>query len=135
MPNAILPANATETAEASVTAGPTELGGAPEAIFVEVGSTATLSGQHGVSGKAVVAGLQTLIILMFRFDGKVRADIRLVKDDAFSEPVHIVTTLERAYDGEMLKFPIPAELGPGTANAIAVYDTDSGQVLASAIFR
>ena len=83
----------------------------------------------------MVAGLQTLIILGFHFDGKVKADLRLVQSGNPGQAVHIYAELDRAYDGEVLQFSIPAELTPGSADTIAVYDVDSDQVLAQALFQ
>jgi len=109
---------------------------APESTFVEVGSIATLSGE-GVSGHAVVAGLQTLIIRSFTFDGKdTTADIRLIDSNTPDEPIAILTQLEkRAYDGELLLLIIPEGPVDTRADAIAVYATEGQQVLASGIFE
>jgi hypothetical protein len=117
------------------TVSPTALGGAPEDTFIAVGSTAPLTGLNGIEGKAVVAGLQTLIILGFHFDGKVKADIRLVKGTDYATAVYVFTQLDRAYDAETLQFTIPGHLAPGSADTIAVYDTESNQVLAAGIFQ
>ncbi len=121
--------------ESVTTITPTEEGGAPEATFTEVGNTATLSGQNGAAGKAVVAGLQTLIIVSFSFDGKAQADLRLVKASDPGTAAYVLTKLERTYANETLQFTIPNELGPGTADSIAVFDTESGQALAIATFK
>ncbi|MHB1357437.1 MAG: hypothetical protein ACYCZF_15830, partial [Anaerolineae bacterium] len=123
------------TPENKETASPTALGGAPEETFTGVGNTATFEGLNDTEGKAVVAGLQTLIILGFRFDGKVKADIRLVKGTDYAKAIHIFTELDRAYDAEVLQFTIPANIAFGSADTIAVYDTETNQVLAAAIFR
>ena len=114
---------------------PTALNGAPEATFAQVGSTATFTGLNAIEGKAVVAGLQTLIILAFHFDGKVKADIRLVKGTDYAKPIYIFSELDRAYDAETLQFTIPAHLAPGLADTIAIYATETNQVLAAAVFQ
>ena len=124
-----------DTPSATATAVPTEMGGAPEATFREVGSTATLNGQNSCSGKAVVAGLQTLIIVSFSFDGKVPADLRLVNASDPHTASYVLAELTRPYDKETLQFSIPQEVGPGTADSIAVYDTQAGRVLAIATFE
>ncbi|MCE5259586.1 MAG: hypothetical protein LLG44_11115 [Chloroflexi bacterium] len=128
-------AQPTAVLESVTTVAPTEEGGAPEATFTEVGSTATLSGQNGAAGKAVVAGLQTLIIVSFSFDGKAQADLRLVKASDPGTAAYVLTKLERTYSNETLQFTIPGELGPGTADSIAVFDIKSGQALAIATFK
>ncbi|MHB9034194.1 MAG: hypothetical protein ACYC6L_14235 [Anaerolineae bacterium] len=119
----------------TTTAAPTQIGGAPEATFTAVGNTATFSGENGTSGKAVVAGLQTLIILTFSFDGKAQADLRLVKASDPAKAALILTKLERAYNKETLQFVIPNELAPDSADSIAVYDTAKNKVLAIATFQ
>jgi len=113
----------------------TEESGAPEATFMPVGSTAQWDEQDGTSGKAVVAGLQTLIIIGFTYDGKAQADLRLVNASDPDTAVHILTRLDRAYTQEVLQFAIPHDLGPGTADSIAIYDTRSERVLAIATFN
>ncbi len=109
---------------------------APDSTFVEVGSTATLSGE-GASGRAVVAGLQTLIIRSFAFDGKdTAADIRLVKADTPEEPIAVLLELEqRVYDEELLVLVIPEGLADTGADTIAIYATENQQMLASGIFE
>ena len=114
---------------------PTTLNGAPEETFIAVGSTTTFTGLNAIEGKAVVAGLQTLIILGFHFDGKVKADIRLVKGTDYANPIYVFTELNRAYDAEVLQFAIPGHLTPGSADTIAVYDTENNQVLAAGVFQ
>lgn len=121
--------------DATETVSPTALNGAPEFTFAPVGSVASFSGLNAIKGKAVVAGLQTLIILMFHFDGKVKADIRLVKGTDYANPVFIFSELGRVYDAEALQFTIPGDLAPGSGDTIAVYDTENNQVLASAVFQ
>ena len=117
------------------TVSPTALNGAPEATFTGVGNTATFTGLNATEGKAVVAGLQTLIILAFHFDGKVKADIRLVKGTDYAKAIYVFSQLDRAYDAETLQFTIPAHLAPGLADTIAIYATETNQVLAAAVFQ
>ena len=111
---------------------PTPAEPAPERTFAQVGSVAHFSGGHGVSGKAIVAGLQTLIIQEFSFDGKgPAADIRLVKGEAYDQPAAVLVELEpKAYDGEFMLTIIPSAAGPGTADSIAVYAPETGEVYA-----
>jgi hypothetical protein len=109
---------------------------APEAIFIGVGATSEFSGEHNVSGKAVIAGLQTLIIMRFHFDGKgPQADLRLVLGENATEPTAILAELEpRAYENEFLQVRIPGSVGPGTADRLIVYCPETGEVYATAIF-
>mgnify|MGYP001038562071 CR=1 FL=1 len=115
---------------------PMPVGPAPEKTFTEVGSVARLAGSHGVSGKAVVAGLQRLIILRFNFDGKgPKADIRLVKGENYAEPAAVLYELEqRAYHDEVIGVVIPSSAGPDSADSIAVYAPGTGEVYAVAKF-
>lgn len=109
---------------------------APEKTFTAVGNVAILSGEHGVSGKAIVMGLQTLIIQGFNYDGKgPRADIRLVKGEDYEGPAAILTELDqRPYEDELVYAIIPSSAGPGTADRIAVYCPETGQVYAWSTF-
>ena len=121
----------------STTPPPTPVGVAPEETFASVGSVAHLQGEYAISGKAVVAGLQTLIILMFSYDGKgPQADIRLVNGDDYEHPAAVLLELEsRPYEGEFLHLGIPADAGPGTADRVVVYSSDAGEVLAEGTFE
>jgi len=141
MPTATATPEPTATLEPTATPIPTEvptptLEPAPEAIFAPVGYRAVFSGDHGVSGKAVVAGLQTMIILGMNFDGKgPQADLRLVLGDDYDNPIVILTELEqRPYEAEFLQLRIPAEAAPGTADSIAVYCPETGTAYAVAVF-
>ena len=110
---------------------------APEATFAKVGQVAMLQGSHDVEGKAMVAGLQTLIIQGFKFDGKgPEADVRLVLDANMDDPAAIILVLEpRVYDNEMIVMRIPTAAGPGTANSVAIYCPETGETYASAKFQ
>ncbi len=127
----------TATVVPSPTPFPTASEPAPEQTFTAVGNTATFSGLHGVAGKAIVAGLQTLIIQGFSYDGKgSTADIRLVLGDDYANPVAILMQLEpREYTDEMLLMVVPSSAGPGTADSIAVYSTETGEAFASQVFK
>ena len=97
---------------------------APENGLVPVGYTAALQDtQHGVVGKAVMAGLQTIIINGLTFDGQgPPADIRLVKEGNRDTAVVILLQLEqRPYVEELLVMHVPSHLQPGEADSIAVY--------------
>jgi hypothetical protein len=127
----------TATPTPSPTPFPTAAEAAPEETFTQVGDVAHLSGLHEVTGKAIIAGLQTLIIQGFHYDGKGgRLDIRLVKGQDWENPVAILTELEeRAYEKEMLYMIIPSSVGPGTVDHIVVYAPDSDEVYALATFQ
>lgn len=103
---------------------PTSSTPAPEEPVIPVGHTTTLQDtQHGVSGKAVMAGLQTILINEFTYDGQGPAvDVRLVKEGDLGNAVAILGKLEqRPYDGELLIFTVPSDLKPGDADSISVY--------------
>ncbi|NLD44545.1 MAG: DM13 domain-containing protein [Chloroflexi bacterium] len=121
---------------ATVTPLPEPQAPAPEQTFTQVGNVGEFQGSHGVGGKAIVAGLQTLIIQSFTFDGKgPAADLRLVHGDAYAEPAAILGTLEpRAYESEMLLYIIPAEVTPDNADRLVVYAPETGEVYAETTF-
>jgi len=102
-----------------------------------VGSVAEFSGEHDISGKAIIAGLQTMIIQRFSFDGKgPQIDIRLTLDGEIEGSVATLMALEqRLYENETVIMRIPPEAGPGTANSITVYCPETDTVYATAKFR
>ncbi len=126
----------TLTAIPSPTPFPTASEPAPESTFTSVGNVAKLSGEHGVSGTAIVAGLQTLIVQSFNYDGKgPRVDIRLVKGEDYENPAAILVELEqRAYDNEMVLMIIPSAAGPGKVDRVAIYCPETGEVYAWGTF-
>jgi len=94
--------------------------------FTDVGDTATLAGSHDITGRAHVAGLQTLIITRLSYDGlgEETTDIRLLKGN---ETVAKLVVLDRVYNGsEFLRLCIPWELRDGDADRVAVYSTEEG---------
>jgi hypothetical protein len=139
-PAPTVPPTATVDAEANRPVSspfPTPAEVAPEETFRQVGSVAHLSGEHGVSGKAIVAGLQTLIIQSFTYDGKgSQADIRLVNGDELDDPAHVLIELEdRPYDAEFFLLPIPSSLGRGSADRIVVYSRADGKAYGVGVFE
>ncbi|MBC7235689.1 MAG: hypothetical protein H5T69_07585 [Chloroflexi bacterium] len=135
-PPPVATATPTETPLPTVTPYPTPYEVAPEETFTDVGNTAELSGSHGVGGKAIVAGLQTLIIQGFSYDGKgSQVDIRLVKGDDYDHPAHVFIELEeRPYQAEFFLFRIPSSVGRGSADRIVVYSRASGEAYAVGVF-
>jgi len=127
----------TPTSPPTPTPFPTASEPAPEFTFTNVGDVARFSGTHGISGTAVVAGLQTLIIQGFNFDGKgPKADIRLVKGSDLANPAWIIQELEqRPYQNEIVFAHIPSSLQPGSADSIAVYCPETGEACAVAVFK
>jgi len=100
---------------------------APPQTFTDIGTTATLAGSHGISCRVCVAGLQTLIIWGFTYDGTGAGtvDIRLLKGNVTVAKLKVLDN--RAYDGsEPLYLCIPYELRDGDADRIAVYSTEEG---------
>ncbi|NLD73619.1 MAG: DM13 domain-containing protein [Chloroflexi bacterium] len=110
---------------------------APETTFTAVGNVGMLSGTHGVEGKAIVAGLQTLIIKGFTFDGKgPLADARLVKGDDYENPGMVLLTLEqRPYEGEFLLFNIPSTVTAENVDRLVIYAPETGEVYAETTFE
>lgn len=127
----------TETPTPLPTPFPTPPESAPEKAFTTVGDVAEISGAHSVSGRAIVSGLQTLIIRGFNYDGKGPAvDIRLVKGDQYDQPVAILLQLEqRAYTDEIVLVHIPSTVKPDSADHIVIYAPDTGEVYAEAHFE
>jgi len=103
---------------------PTSSTPAPEEPVIPLGYAATFQDtQHNVAGKAVMAGLQTIVISNFTYDGQgPEVDIRLVKEGDLDNAVAVLGKLEqRPYDHETLIFTIPSHLKPGDADSISVY--------------
>jgi len=128
----------TPTATLSPTSTPAPSQPAPEQAFVDVGSIARFNGEGGgVSGRAVVAGLQTIVIREFEYDGQCpKADIRLGKEGGFDQPTAVLVELEpRSYEKEMFVLTVPAEVTADNTNAIAVYCVDTGEVVDWGSFR
>lgn len=134
---AVLQVPAQPTLKPTPTPFPTPNEPAPERTFTAVGNVAELNGSHGITGRAVVAGLQTLIIQSFTFDGKgPQADIRLVKGQDYKNPAIVLLKLDqRAYEGEVLLLLIPSTVQPGSADSIAVYCPETDEVYASGLFQ
>jgi hypothetical protein len=107
---------------------------APSKTFVRVGDVAHLSGGHGISGKAIVVGGQTLIIVGFRYDGTGSdVDIRLVNGDDYGNAVAKFVHLEpRVYRNEFFILCIPNSAQ--VADRIVVYSMSDG-VYAEGIFE
>jgi hypothetical protein len=94
---------------------------APEKTFTDVGSVARFSGFNGLSGTAVVAGLQTMIITSFSFWGGTHASIWLAKWPNLDEPLLKLCDLEpRAYVNETLMYHIPCWMVYGSADFIVI---------------
>lgn len=119
------------------TAFPTPAEVAPERTFTEVGNVGSLEGTHGVQGQAVVAGLQTLIIQGFTFDGKgPAAEIRLVKAPDYASAAAVLATLEgRPYAGEFLLLTIPSSVTRENADRLVIYAPETGEVYAETTFQ
>jgi len=110
---------------------PTSMTPAPEEAFFELGSKAILQGEsHNVAGSAMVAGLQTIVMRGFTYDGACEgADIRLGMADNFDEPAGVLMVLEnRAYNDEILVLTVPNHVNRGKADSIAVYCPATNEV-------
>ena len=115
---------------------PTPAEVAPEETFTFVGSVAKLSGSHGISGKATVAGLQTLIIQSFYFDGKgPKADVRLVKGQDYQDSAVILLELaQQSHENEVVLMHVPASVESGSVDTIVIYCPETDEVYAEAQF-
>ena len=116
---------------------PTPAEPAPEQTFTDVGNVGQLDGTHEVAGKAIVAGLQTLIIQGFHFDGKgPAADLRLVRGEDYAAPAAILLPLEaRTYAGEFLHMTIPSTVTRENADRLVIYAPETGEVYAETTFE
>ena len=137
LPTATPIPTATVTVIPSPTSIPTASEPAPEHTFTEVGNVADLKGSHDITGRATVAGLQTLIIMGFNFDGKgPQADIRLVKGQDYANAALIITKLEqRPYQNGFFHAIIPSTVTSQTADSIIVYCPETNEAYASAQFK
>ena len=96
----------------------------PWETFRRVGSSAVFEGFNGISGKVVVAGLQTLLIIGLYSDGTAQAEVWLCKWPDLEHPVWVIATLEaREYENEWIQVAIPWELGRESGDWIVVYGT------------
>ena len=95
----------------------------PWETFVKVGSMATYAGFNGMSGKAIVAGLQTLAI-QINSDGTTIAEVWLCKWPDLETPVWVVGKLDaRVYENEWLWVSIPWWMYYGSADTIVIFGT------------
>jgi len=100
-------------------------GVAPPETFARVGETADLYG-YGMSGRVTVAGLQTIILRNFSYDGSAgTVDIRLVNRGDYENPVAKYDVLGCA-NGEWFRLCIPGWLRRGDADRIAVFSFTEG---------
>jgi len=98
-------------------------GAAPPETFAKVGTTAQIFG-YGISGKACVVGLQTILIWNFDYDGGAGiVDIRLVKGGDYENPVAKYDVLDYA-KGEWFHLCIP--YCHEDADRIAIYSFTEG---------
>ena len=121
----------TATLPPTPTPFPTSMTPAPEEAFFELGSKAILQGKsHNVAGSAMVAGLQTIVMRGFTYDGACEgADIRLGLADNFDEPSAVLMVLEnRAYNDEILVLTVPNHVNRSKADSIAVFCSATSEV-------
>ena len=137
-PTATVRPTSTPTLTPTPASTPTPGVPAPEEAFADVGSMARFSGEGGhVAGRAVLAGLQTIILREFDFDGQCSsADIRLGKEGEFDQPAAVLVELEaRSYVKELFVLTIPPGVTADNADSIAVYCRDTGEVVDWGLFR
>ena len=111
---------------------------APEEAFADVGSIARFSSDDdAVMGRAILAGLQTLIIRDFSYQVDCTgADIRLGKEGTFDQPSAVLIDLEeREYTLEMMVLSLPPEVNADNTDSIALYCEETGEVLGWGTFR
>jgi len=136
-PTAVATEAPTDTTPQRLATFPTAQEPAPEQTFTLVGNVGHLEGDHDVSGKAIVAGLQTLIIQGFTFDGKgPQADLRLVKEQDYARPAAVLIALEqRPYEDEFFLLRIPNSVTRDNADRLVVYAPETGEVYAETTFQ
>ena len=90
-----------------------------------------------MEGRAGLAGLQTIILREFDFDGQCSgADIRLGKQGECDQSPAVLLELEaRPYAKEMFVLTIPPGITADNADSIAVYCRDTGEVVDWGLFR
>jgi hypothetical protein len=122
---------------------PVDLSVAQAQTFVPVGWIADFVGFNGLKGKAVVTGLQSLIILDVWFYGNTGAEIWLVKWPDLETPVYKLYVLEqRPYYGESIPMTnppgalyLPWYLNRGSADTLVIVGTGPYYgILASGVF-
>jgi hypothetical protein len=117
---------------------PTSSTPAPEEPVIRVGDVAVLQDtKSGVSGKAIMAGLQTIILNNFTYDGSCATlEVRLAKAASRDTVVGLLGTVEkRAYSNEALVLTVPSDLKPGAADSILLYCTESATTLGWGTFK
>lgn len=85
----------------------------------------------------MVAGLQTIVLREFDFDGQCSsADIRLGKQGEFDKSPAVLLELEpRPYAKELFVLTIPPGITADDADSIAVYCRDTEEVVDWGLFR
>jgi hypothetical protein len=117
---------------------PTSSTPAPEEPVIRVGDAAVLQDtKNGMSGKAIMAGLQTIILNNFSYDGSCATlEVRLVKSESRDTVVSVLGRVEkRSYSNEALVFTVPSDLKPGAADSILLYCTESATTLGWGTFK
>ncbi len=117
---------------------PTSSTPAPEEPVIRVGDVAVLGDTlSGVAGKAIMAGLQTIILNNFSYDGSCgNVEVRLVKEESRETVVSVLGRVEtRPYDNETLIFTVSSDLQPGSANSILLHCAESNTSLGWGRFK
>jgi hypothetical protein len=85
-----------------------------------------------VTGSAVLFSPREFTMIGFNYDGQCPiADIRLGMQGFAKPPVSVLLYLEpRAYKGESLRVPIPADVAPNSANALFAYCDTQDKMMA-----
>jgi len=109
---------------------PTPVEVAPECTFTDVGNTARFTGPHGLSGLIVVAGLQTIVIPGFCWNGEPeQLKIEMLHEDAegYLETVAVLTRLRQyRYVNRILVLQVPAWIGHEDASIVAFRGARTG---------
>jgi len=117
---------------------PTPVEIAPERTFTDVGNTAWFTGPHGLSGTIVVAGLQTIVIPDFCWEGEPeQLKIVMLHEDAdgYLETVATLTRLRQyRYVNRILVLRVPAWIGHEDASIVAFRGARTGTTYVMAEF-
>lgn len=117
---------------------PTSSTPGPEEPVIRVGDVAVLQDtKGGVSGKAIMAGLQTIILNNFAYDGSCGVlEVRLVKEESRDTVVSVLGRVEkRTHSNEALILTVSSELKPGAADSILLYCVESATTLGWGRFK
>ena len=112
--------------------------GAPPETFTDVGNTVAFTGDYGLKGKVVVAGLETLIIVGFCWRGEPSPlAVTLSKplpSGYLEERVRLTVLPQGVYENEIIVMPIPRWVRHDDASVVGLYDWRNDWYYVAAVF-